>query len=173
MESLEQRMRKVIPGCFSVASKGGLIIRKNIQMTSNKVMEAPPGSFVRVDRVQFLPGDGKKLRGHLTAPVTGWVTVTSGNLKHIPEKDTGETREAWEFDTKDSYDHYLTPSERCAWPVSRQRLKVMERLHFEFANAGLKLPKVAPGAESRRASPSLQGRKEGVEEASEGERLEP
>ena len=115
METLEERMAKVCPASFTVCGKGGLIVRKNIQMTSNLVREVGSGTLVRVERVQRLPGDAKKLRGKLVAPVAGWVTVTKANLAHVAdEAGPADDREAWEFDARDGYDHYLTRSERCA-----------------------------------------------------------
>ncbi|KAH8044109.1 protein-disulfide reductase [Aureococcus anophagefferens] len=123
MEPLDERLAKVLPAHFKAEA---LVVRKNIHMTVRK-----------------LPGDPKKLRGRVVvAPAAGWVTVTSKNLTRVDASAApADDREDWEYDPRDSYDHYLTRAERCAWPAAKQRAKVAKLLEKEFPT--VKLPAAA------------------------------
>lgn len=140
MEPLDERLAKVLPAHFK--AEKALVVRKNIQMTSNVVTEVAAGAVVKLDRVRKLPGDPKKLRGRVVAPAAGWVTVTSKNLTRVDASAApADDREDWEYDPRDSYDHYLTRAERCAWPAAKQRAKVAKLLEKEFP--AVKLPAAA------------------------------
>ena len=140
MEPLDERLAKVLPAHFK--AEKALVVRKNIQMTSNVVTEVAAGAVVKLDRVRKLPGDPKKLRGRVVEPAAGWVTVTSKNLTRVDASAApADDREDWEYDPRDSYDHYLTRAERCAWPAAKQRAKVAKLLEKEFP--AVKLPAAA------------------------------
>ena len=140
MEPLDERLAKVLPAHFK--AEKALVVRKNIQMTSNVVTEVAAGAVVKLDRVRRLPGDPKKLRGRVVVPAAGWVTVTSKNLTRVDASAApADDREDWEYDPRDSYDHYLTRAERCAWPAAKQRAKVAKLLEKEFP--AVKLPAAA------------------------------
>lgn len=141
MEPLDERLAKVLPAHFK--AEKALVVRKNIHMTSNVVTEVAAGAVVKLDRVRKLPGDPKKLRGRVVvAPAAGWVTVTSKNLTRVDASAApADDREDWEYDPRDSYDHYLTRAERCAWPAAKQRAKVAKLLEKEFPT--VKLPAAA------------------------------
>ena len=108
-ELLETKLKASLPAAMEAARP--LIVRRNMPLTSGKVVELSAATVVRVDKLRRLEG---RLRGHVVAPVRGWITLTAKNPRFLATYQSDESPVA-----EDGYDAHLTPAARCCWPVAR------------------------------------------------------